>query len=344
MGGDLGGSGIDVSEAGFGCWAIGGPVTLDGRPDGWGTADDDESVAALRRGMELGVTFFDTADVYGAGHSERVLGRALAGHRDEVVIATKFGYTFDTGQRAITGEDATPAYIHRACRESLRRLGTDRIDLCQLHLGELSAAQAQEVAGTLDGLVAGGLGRAYGWSTDDSQRATAFAGAAHCAAIQHELNGLVSRTAPGHCALLIAASSRPRDRPGRPGGSTRQGNGVERSRAGGVGEHAVVVLRWAIRNQRLSPSRRGCRGAEAEREFHHPRPMVHAGFEVPGRGGHAERGQPVVQAGDGAQADGRRPVLPWFTGHLARGGAGGGDLGREADHGVEDVGVDGPAG
>ena len=85
-------------------------------------------------------------------------------------------------------------------------------------------------------------------------------------------------------------------------------------------------------------------GAGAEREFHHPRPVVHAGFEVPGRGGHAERGQPVVQAGDGVQADGRRAVLPWFTGQLGRGGAGGGDLGGEDDHGVEDVGVDGPAG
>jgi hypothetical protein len=84
-------------------------------------------------------------------------------------------------------------------------------------------------------------------------------------------------------------------------------------------------------------------GVEAEREFDHLRPVVHAGFEVPDRGGHAERGQPVVQAGDAAQAHGRRAVLPWFTGHLARGGASCGDPGGEDDHGVEDVGVDGPA-
>src|SRR5215475_12539564 len=70
MGRVLGRSGIEVSEIGFGCWAIGGPFTMDGRPDGWGDADDDESVAALRRAVELGITFFDTADVYGAGHSE----------------------------------------------------------------------------------------------------------------------------------------------------------------------------------------------------------------------------------------------------------------------------------
>jgi len=186
----LGRSGIEVSDIGCGCWALGGPLLMDGKADGWGDVDDAESVAALRRARELGVTFFDTADVYGAGHSEQVLGRALAGHRDEVVIATKFGYTFDTEQRAITGEDASPAYIRRACQASLRRLGTDRIDLYQLHIGDLPAAQAQEVVGTLDGLVAGGLIRSYGWSTDDPQRAAVFAGGAHCAAIQHDLNVL----------------------------------------------------------------------------------------------------------------------------------------------------------
>ncbi len=93
----LGKSGIEVSAIGFGCWAIGGPFYRDGSPAGWGEVDDDESAAALRRALELGITFFDTADVYGTGHSEKVLGQALAGHRDEVVIATKFGNVFDPG-------------------------------------------------------------------------------------------------------------------------------------------------------------------------------------------------------------------------------------------------------
>ena len=191
MGRVLGRSGIEVSEIGFGCWAIGGPFTASGGgPNGWGESDDDESVAAIRRALELGITFFDTADVYGAGHSEQVLGRALGGHRDEVVIATKFGYTFDTGRREATGEDASPAYIRQACRASLRRIGTDRIDLYQLHLGELPLTRAQEVADTLEGLVSDGLIRAYGWSTDDPHRAAAFAGGPHCAAAQHELNVL----------------------------------------------------------------------------------------------------------------------------------------------------------
>ncbi len=186
----LGRSGIEVSAIGFGCWAIGGPFTRDGSPAGWGEVDDTESAAALHRALDLGVTFFDTADVYGTGHSEQVLGRALAAHRDEVVIATKFGNTFDPARRAITGADATPGYIQQACRASLARLGTDRIDLYQLHLGDLPADQADDVLAALEDLVAAGLIRGYGWSTDDPERATRFAKGPHCTAVQHELNVL----------------------------------------------------------------------------------------------------------------------------------------------------------
>jgi len=90
---------------GMGCWAIGGPLRYRKDPIGWGAVDDDESVRAIRRAVELGVTLFDTADVYGAGHSERVLGRALAGSRDEVVIATKWGLNFDEATRQLTDDD-----------------------------------------------------------------------------------------------------------------------------------------------------------------------------------------------------------------------------------------------
>src|SRR5262249_2405884 len=186
----LGQSGIEGREIGFGCWAGGGPVMLDGKAEGWGPVNDDESVAAVLRELAPGIPSFDTADVYGTGHSEQVLGRALAGHRDEVAIATKFGYTFDAEQKVTSGVDVSPGYIRRACRASLRRLGTDRIDLYQLHVGDLPAAQAEEVASTLDELVADGLIRAYGWSTDDPERATAFAKGANGVAIQPALNVL----------------------------------------------------------------------------------------------------------------------------------------------------------
>jgi aryl-alcohol dehydrogenase-like predicted oxidoreductase len=198
----LGRSGIKVSAIGFGCWAIGGPFTMGGKPDGWGEVDDRESVAAIHRALEEGITFFDTADAYGTGHSETVLGQALAGHRDEVVIATKFGYTHDAGRRALTGKDASPGYIRRACQASLRRLGTDRIDLYQLHLGGLPAGQAGEVTGALEDLVAGGLIRWYGWSTEDPDRAAAFAAGPHCAAVQHPLN--VFADAPRMLAICEA--------------------------------------------------------------------------------------------------------------------------------------------
>jgi aryl-alcohol dehydrogenase-like predicted oxidoreductase len=187
----LGRSGIKVSDVGFGCWAIGGPMTGGGQPIGWGVTDDAVSVAAIWRALDLGITFFDTADVYGGGHSELVLGEALAGHRDEVVIATKFGYTFDAEAKVAVGADASPGYVRLACEASLRRLGTDRIDLYQLHQAELPLAEADLVIEALEQLVADGLIRSYGWSTDDPVRAAAFAAGANCAAIQHGANVLV---------------------------------------------------------------------------------------------------------------------------------------------------------
>ncbi len=104
----LGRGGIEVSALGLGCWAIGGPFLLDGRPDSWGAVDDAESIRAIQEAIDLGVTFFDTADVYGTGHSERVLGKAIAGRRDKLIIATKFGYTYDEERRAVTGTNTAP--------------------------------------------------------------------------------------------------------------------------------------------------------------------------------------------------------------------------------------------
>jgi aryl-alcohol dehydrogenase-like predicted oxidoreductase len=142
----LGRTGPEVSAIGLGCWAIGGPFIFEGKPDGWGTVDDAESIRAINRAVDLGVTLFDTADAYGTGHSERVLGRALRGRRDDVVIATKFGYTYDESRRTITGTDVSAGYIRRACAASLVRLGTDYIDLYQLHVGDVEPAFADNAA------------------------------------------------------------------------------------------------------------------------------------------------------------------------------------------------------
>lgn len=184
----LGRSGINVSDIGFGCWAIGGPLGSNGKAIGWGEVDDDESTAAIRRAADAGVTFFDTADVYGAGHSEGVLGRALAGVRDRVVIATKFGYTFDAATRQLTGADTSADYVRSACDASLARLGTDHIDLYWLHDDAMPFERVEEMLAVLESLVDAGKIRAYGWSTDDPAGAALFAAGPHCAATQHEIN------------------------------------------------------------------------------------------------------------------------------------------------------------
>ena len=184
----LGKSGIAVSALGLGCWTIGGQLWRDGRPAGWGEVDDAQSIRAVHRALDLGVTFLDTADVYGGGHSEIVLGRALAGRRDEVVLATKFGNVFDPETRHIVGSDASPEYIRRACEASLSRLRTDVIDLYQLHVGNLDETEALMARDTLEGLVAEGKIRWYGWSTDDEARAAIFGQGLHCASVQHRLN------------------------------------------------------------------------------------------------------------------------------------------------------------
>ncbi|MFR0352233.1 aldo/keto reductase [Streptomyces sediminimaris] len=196
----LGRGGAGVSALGFGCWAIGGEWSdSDGQPLGWGKVDDDESVRAIHRALDLGVTFFDTADTYGAGHSERVLGRALGKRRADVVVATKWGNLFDERTRVRHGEDASVEYVRTALTASLARLGTDYVDLYQLHLSDADPDQGARLRDVCEELVREGLIRAYGWSTDDPARAAVFARGAHCAAVQHALN--VFQDAPDMLAL-----------------------------------------------------------------------------------------------------------------------------------------------
>jgi aryl-alcohol dehydrogenase-like predicted oxidoreductase len=182
--------GTDVSALGFGCWAIGGPFGPPGQSSGWGEVDDTESVAALRRALELGVTLFDTADVYGTGHSEEILGSVVASDRDRVVIATKFGNTFEEGTGLMTGQDVSAAYVREACAASLRRLGTDRIDVYQCHVGELERSVAEDVVATLEDLRTEGLIRGYGVSVDTTEHVEGWVGGAGTVSVQHRLNVL----------------------------------------------------------------------------------------------------------------------------------------------------------
>ncbi len=192
----LGKSNLEVSALGMGCWAIGGPWTWDqpGRepfPAGWGRTDDAESIRAVHAGLEAGINFFDTAANYGAGHSEAVLGQALKGRRDKVVIATKFGHIVNEQAKTVYGDAARIIpNVRQDVENSLRRLQTDTIDIYQLHEGNYDPALALELRGILEDLVAEGKIRWYGWSTDLADRARVFADGEHCASIQFRLNAI----------------------------------------------------------------------------------------------------------------------------------------------------------
>ena len=197
----LGKSGLQVSALGMGCWAIGGPWTWaqpgqEPFPAGWGQIDDDDSIRAIHAGLAAGVTFFDTAANYGAGHSETVLGRALQGRRADVVIATKFGHVInEAAKRVYADNERILANVRQDVENSLRRLQTDYIDLYQLHEGRLDPERALALREVLEALVAEGKIRWYGWSTDLVDRARIFAGGDHCTAIQFRLNAVADNPA-----------------------------------------------------------------------------------------------------------------------------------------------------
>ena len=188
----LGKSGIEVSALGFGCWPIGGSFYLDGKPDGYSGIYDKESIKAIYKAIDLGVNFFDTADVYGAGHSESILGEALKGKRDKVIIATKFGFVFDEKTKYVTGTNAVPEYIRKACKNSLKRLKTDYIDLYQLHIWSLPLTDAADVFDTLEQLKIDGFIRDYGWSTDNLECIDFFVNKTKGSSIQNEFNVFVN--------------------------------------------------------------------------------------------------------------------------------------------------------
>lgn len=195
----LGRSGIGISALGLGCWAIGGPFFMDGKPDGWGNIDDKESINAIHAALEMGINFLDTADAYGIGHSEEVIGKALAGRRAGAVISTKFGYFGSADTKTLHGVWLEPGYIERACNASLKRLNTDYIDLYFLHVGDTGSSETDAVCDVLDKLVEKGKIRSYGWSTDSVDGAALIAKRPYCTAIQHCLNTF--EDAPGMLRL-----------------------------------------------------------------------------------------------------------------------------------------------
>jgi aryl-alcohol dehydrogenase-like predicted oxidoreductase len=176
-----------VPALGMGTWALGGDWVFDGKPAGWGAADDEVSVAAIRAAYEAGVRLIDTADVYGCGHSEQVVGRAVAPFRDDVVLTTKVGLVFDESTRTGAGYDLSPAYLRRACDASLRRLSTNVIDVYLVHPTP-APNELPDIVGTFEELVAAGKIRTYGTSAPVPEAIAAIAAGEHGVAVQQELN------------------------------------------------------------------------------------------------------------------------------------------------------------
>ncbi len=159
---ELGRTGIRVSAIGFGGWPIGGVTEASGTPFGWGQTSDDESLAAIRRARELGITLFDTADSYGFGRSESLLGIVLSRYRQEAVIATKVGVV-RTASGALR-KDFSRHHIFLAVDGSLKRLRSDYIDLYQVHNPTLEELRREEIQDAMERLQDAGKIRFWGVS------------------------------------------------------------------------------------------------------------------------------------------------------------------------------------
>ncbi|HKS80474.1 MAG TPA: aldo/keto reductase [Candidatus Acidoferrales bacterium] len=142
-----------ASALGVGCWSF---------SHSYGRAEESESIATIHRALELGCNFFDTADEYGAGQNEILVGKALAGRREQAILATKFGFVRGPDGK-VSGRDGSPAHVHAACGASLRRLGTDYVDLYYLHRVD-SAIPIEETVGAMAQLVEQGKVRHLGLS------------------------------------------------------------------------------------------------------------------------------------------------------------------------------------
>jgi aryl-alcohol dehydrogenase-like predicted oxidoreductase len=158
----LGKTGVKVSEVGFGAWAIGGNA----HGNSYGPTNDEDSMAAVRKAVDLGCNFFDTADVYGHGHSEELLGKALSGDRENMIIATKVGGDFYHGAPRM---NFSPDYLDFALKKSLERLKTSYVDLYQLHNPPLELMKSLDVFQALERLKESGRIRHYGVSIHDPQ-------------------------------------------------------------------------------------------------------------------------------------------------------------------------------
>jgi aryl-alcohol dehydrogenase-like predicted oxidoreductase len=194
----LGASGLEISEIGFGGWGIGG---LTEGMTSYGATDDAQSLRALDHAREIGINFFDTSSVYGYGHSETLIGRAFAGCRDRVIIASKAGFTaYDRPP------DFSPRQLRQSLETSLARLGTDYLDLLQLHNPAPTLLDENpDICETLRAMKADGLIRAHGISVRNPEDGIAALDAFDFDAVQVNLNMMDIRAIDSGLLDLAAA-------------------------------------------------------------------------------------------------------------------------------------------
>ncbi len=179
--------GTDIPPLGMGGWPIGGPFFRGEQPLGYANAEDGMSIRTIHAALDAGIRLFDTAAVYGAGHSERLLGQALK-RRPEALVITKIGLRFDEATKQLLGEEVDPNAVGPAIDRCLKRLDRDCIDVLLLHPNDLSIAQAGPIFDQMALALEVGKIRSFGWSTDFPDRAVAMAGREGFVGVQHAMN------------------------------------------------------------------------------------------------------------------------------------------------------------
>jgi len=190
----LGKSGLEVTPLGLGCMRLSGKGwNVRGNEIDFGPVDDRESIKTINLAIDMGINIFDTAVMYGAGHNERLLGKALDGRRDKVIIVSKAGYYIDEEKRSV-GESIldNPKDVKKLCEGSLRRLNTDYIDIYLLHTqykdDKIDLCKAAQIRDYMEELVGDGKLRWYGWSTDWPHQLKVFMEGKHCICTEQDFN------------------------------------------------------------------------------------------------------------------------------------------------------------
>jgi len=177
----------EIAPLGMGCWPIAGPMFSGDTPLGYTNADDAESIRTIHAALEAGVTLFDTAAAYGAGHSERLLAKGLK-QRPDALIVTKIGIAIDEDTRQLKGPEIKTGSVMPAIDRCLARLGRDRIDLLLLHQNSLPVDQAESIFDEMEEAIHAGKICAYGWSTDFHSSVNSVADRPGFMAVEHAMN------------------------------------------------------------------------------------------------------------------------------------------------------------